>query len=836
MTAAEHLLAYPEQRGAEWVLRVVATDERFPWPQRARPVQWRPSATQPFLVTIEQGRLATVQPRNRKAPPVEFEPDERPKPLALCRIPDMPTSAARPGTDSRPEPARRVSTNAPDKLVRAPRAMSSQLAIERSQGGAPDWPADFVNPYNFVPFGDGVDLGEAPGHDQYRAGTYTGEVALTITAVTPLLLVDHARAKWESAGDDKFHQTLGLRLGPDGRPVLAASSLKGVLRSAFEAVTNSRMGVFDGTRRLAIREPAQRALSKGGAVVEENPDGARFLRVVTSVQPAITKGADAPSKHWPKANGEKIVPTAQVPTAYRELLGDGFDDRREVFAEVALQWHPARGTNRAFYVWRVVRLALSRDGLAKARAFSGLGQFQDCGYRGTVRGVMHVTGSRFGGHKHDERMIIVESCDKRLELAVHTIPVDQDVQSMWWAVVRAYVDAAGEQEVPQKPVPHKAGTYRQAAGTHPSAWIPPIWELAPGRTLHVELDGDGRLVGVSPSMIGRKPFPRRPFELVPDELRPIHHRDTAGAPPLPVRAPSPAERVFGWVAGSEAYRGHVRIEQPTCESKDAIERLTPKRLLPALSSPKPTQFRFYVTQTSEAGIGHDVANGYAEDRTLRGRKVYPHHQDVPQDPTAVLQHPGFIAPEGTKPAHTSSISGWVKPGSIFKTVLRFDNLGEPELGALLWLLSLPEGMHHRIGMGKPLGFGSIRVQADWARSRIENREMIEARYRLETTVGRSAKEIIDTWLSANESTPPVAAWIAAARGWQGVPIHYPQASSIRTAKSYEWFALNDSGRKAPAPPGGRPRRRPGRELRLPPLGTTPPALPFDPTVPGRSEP
>jgi len=33
-----------------------------------------------------------------------------------------------------------------------------------------------------------------------------------------------------------------------------------------------------------------------------------------------------------------------------------------------------------------------------------------------------------------------------------------------------------------------------------------------------------------------------------------------------------------------------------------------------------------------------------------------------------------------------------------------------ELGALLWVLDLPEGHHHKIGMGKPLGLGSVAIE------------------------------------------------------------------------------------------------------------------------------
>ncbi|MBO8158998.1 MAG: TIGR03986 family CRISPR-associated RAMP protein [Thermosyntropha sp.] len=52
----------------------------------------------------------------------------------------------------------------------------------------------------------------------------------------------------------------------------------------------------------------------------------------------------------------------------------------------------------------------------------------------------------------------------------------------------------------------------------------------------------------------------------------------------------------------------------------------------------------------------------------------------------------------------------VKPGIKFKSRVRFENLSREELGALLFVLDLPEKHYHKIGMGKPLGLGSISIK------------------------------------------------------------------------------------------------------------------------------
>lgn len=59
-----------------------------------------------------------------------------------------------------------------------------------------------------------------------------------------------------------------------------------------------------------------------------------------------------------------------------------------------------------------------------------------------------------------------------------------------------------------------------------------------------------------------------------------------------------------------------------------------------------------------------------------------------------------------------SIIQAIPPKTSFTGRIRFDNLSPEELGALLCALNLPAGCCHKIGMGKPLGLGSIRVEAE----------------------------------------------------------------------------------------------------------------------------
>ena len=122
--------------------------------------------------------------------------------------------------------------------------------------------AKFENPYNFVPaFPRDIDhctLGDAEpsGHHRYHADNWSGRISVELTTVTPLLIPD------QSAEDSNGHKSFGIRTDDAGAPYLPPTSLKGALRAAYEAVTNSRMGVWSKSHdlRLAFRLPADSAL------------------------------------------------------------------------------------------------------------------------------------------------------------------------------------------------------------------------------------------------------------------------------------------------------------------------------------------------------------------------------------------------------------------------------------------------------------------------------------------------------------------------------------------------------------------------------------------------
>lgn len=122
-----------------------------------------------------------------------------------------------------------------------------------------------------------------------------------------------------------------------------------------------------------------------------------------------------------------------------------------------------------------------------------------------------------------------------------------------------------------------------------------------------------------------------------------------------------------------------------------------------LSSPKPTAFQHYLIQTSENlnEFPKNLAH-YNDSNNIRGYKLYWHKDGTGWQETSKENI------EKHKTQYTRITP--VKAGVKFHGRIRFENLSQVELGALLFALELPEGLAHKLGMGKPLGLGSIKIK------------------------------------------------------------------------------------------------------------------------------
>jgi len=146
-------------------------------------------------------------------------------------------------------------------------------------------------------------------------------------------------------------------------------------------------------------------------------------------------------------------------------------------------------------------------------------------------------------------------------------------------------------------------------------------------------------------------------------------------------------RIFGMQSKNASFKGKVNISDAKCTPPAKVYKDV---ILPILSTPKPHHTSFYKDPKKTANI-------------IAGRKFYYHSNSIRTAPSIKFNRRG-------KPYNTK-----IKPldkGNIFYSTVDFENLTDEELSLLIYTLVLEDGVCHKIGMGKPAGFGSIKIEIE----------------------------------------------------------------------------------------------------------------------------
>lgn len=143
--------------------------------------------------------------------------------------------------------------------------------------------------------------------------------------------------------------------------------------------------------------------------------------------------------------------------------------------------------------------------------------------------------------------------------------------------------------------------------------------------------------------------------------------------------------ILGYSTNEKSYRSRISVSD--FEAKNNVRELNPVNLI--LAGPKASYYAGYVV---------DGKNYNDEDFKLRGYKQY-WLKDI----------------EKTEIGTNKRVGTTIRPlpkGTIFKGVIKYKNLYPEELGLLLWSLKLEDNCFHNIGMGKPYGYGRIKINID----------------------------------------------------------------------------------------------------------------------------
>ncbi|NLO29283.1 MAG: TIGR03986 family CRISPR-associated RAMP protein [Methanosarcina mazei] len=225
-----------------------------------------------------------------------------------------------------------------------------------------------------------------------------------------------------------------------------------------------------------------------------------------------------------------------------------------------------------------------------------------------------------------------------------------------------------------------------------------------GDPLFYLVDENENLVFFGPTMMFRLPYDESIISFVPEELRKEDEIDIA-------------EAIFGYTHEKNSLAGRISFTDARVEpAKDGIW-LTKEPIHPKiLSSPKPTCFQHYLVQDSKQN--HNPNNKFelahyatpSNETVIRGHKMYWNRGEVDLKDIKELDDENI---ENSK-SHTKIRP--IKPGITFSFRIYFENLRDFELGAILWVLTIPgkkeTEYRHKLGMGKPYGMGTVKILSE----------------------------------------------------------------------------------------------------------------------------
>lgn len=154
------------------------------------------------------------------------------------------------------------------------------------------------------------------------------------------------------------------------------------------------------------------------------------------------------------------------------------------------------------------------------------------------------------------------------------------------------------------------------------------------------------------------------------------------------------------VFGNKEYWGS-RIYVDDCYLKDEGKKeIFYKGFNLSVKSPNPAAYQFYLN-TDDDGTSVQNWNG---DTNIRGYKMYWHKK---------MDWKGIQKDDVNKRYNGVLIKKPFRERCHFKGRVRFENLDEVELGALVYLFKLgEENCCYKLGMGKSVGLGSVKILAD----------------------------------------------------------------------------------------------------------------------------
>lgn len=710
---------------------------------------------------------------------------------------------------------------------------------------------NFHNPYHFVPLKAKENKGQKhwtdatpyhgtnrslnpyfeAGHSRYAKGRHHGRITCTLTTETPIFI---GANRYRPGSDSEPACVAPYELG--GQPAIPATSLRGMISSIAEAASYSAMRVLED-RALSKRKSHYKALSALGLIEKIDEEGATLVPIACPVLKTDKLPCDRPRHNrqfteegqlrLPERFENIFNPNLPLPIKiYFNGAKDADGKRLETFngtgpfyymdVDLIYMNNLPFSNNNQFKIRgdkkECIKLGLYQKGFNRHKSLKREGE-KNIG----VRGIVRYFKPRVGTKRHQYFIpytVDHEKHQKRLTVPKHVV---QNFKLL------ADERSESDETLPNTPMPREKWKKKP---------------LSEGDIVFFDVNDSGEVNELSFSAIWRDRPTRKDrtlatlFDFLQDsEILPFNEARFCL---------SPAERVFGFVedrphGGNDSkhqaatYAGHVQFSTARMEGLIPTDAYMEEVTLKILDSPKPPSPALYFRNKSGESSYIDKQDLNPDAHQPQGRKFYLHHRN--QDTKSVRECGGKnrLWWETCFDEHTHyqndkqrKTNGRLKQktritplreGLSFSFHIDFDNLSDYELGMLLYALCPNDKFQHKIGMGKPLGLGSVSLKigrleiSDRVQRYLidgpfsakgKDRSVKDCKYFKDGKYFKDCKYFRDEFRGTMMKIAPAAIKALETLGDPEkvkYPVHYPQTANANGAaferENFKWWVNNE---------------------------------------------
>lgn len=613
----------------------------------------------------------------------------------------------------------------------------------------------FVNPYNFVKLGTGcvknINYLESKEASDAISGWLECELELKSPIFIPNSSNDRFFGQWhpEQDGDLKSYEFYSYnnlknthgnqQTPPPANPVIPGSEIRGMIRTAYEALTNSCLSTIDPKMSFHKRAPKSDKSGKPG-ILRKNATGweivpcirymlktSRCFDDLFEFNPPYTQNYTPPYTDWP---------------AWRKHMADLEKNNSQVWIR------PGARYKRRPYMDCLIC------------------EFKESYTPGLQMGYVHVT-AHFEDKKHHDSVFV--------EQGIAPIPISPDVACNYLENLKFCIahDTFGP-EYAHLDKGDNIDKYNNVC------------------VYYTEYGGNKYL---SPSMINREMLYKKLGDRI-SNYKPCDDPNHL----------CPACSLFGMVSDKGSVSSRLRFSdaEPVAGTTEFMAPV----LLEELASPKPSATEFYLeSPPNQANWNYDyqmrwfVQQNNGRKVTLlqktnytakiRGRKFYWHQ---PRVKTSSLLSVTHLNEEQKKKLLRMCLVRPLEKGK-FKFKVFFDRVSKYDVYKLAFILTIGFSTDHahKIGMGKPLGLGSVQLDVKVMSIRELDNNCERKHKRFDLTDLNTRNSIRNRFGNTLGNNGILDQFLALAKVNHNYEVRYPYILDEHGAEkeeNYAWFVAN----------------------------------------------